>query len=48
MHRIILDGFYVGDKTLVIDFWYLIYEGYLNYAKALYDREEPLKNLVRS
>jgi hypothetical protein len=42
IHRTITGGFYVTEDSIEVDFWYLIYEGYLNYAKALYDREEVL------
>ena len=48
MHNVIINGFYIGDKSLIVDFWYLIYEGYLNYAKALYDKEKVIQNLIRS
>ena len=42
IHRIIICGFYIGRMSIEVEFWYLIQEGHLNYAKALYDREKSL------
>jgi hypothetical protein len=42
IHRTITGGFYVTEDSIEVDFWYLIKMRYLNYAKAIYDREEIL------
>jgi hypothetical protein len=41
-----VEGEFYYKESMALDFWYLIYRGWYDYAKHMYDRNLHLRDLI--